>query len=216
MDRRALLRLFAGGLGLATLTGCFKDLLGGKPKEPEIPAAHVEASRRVDELTHRILDQNTFTGIDPIVRTIGFPEAMLFHRGNGELYISQGLVAKCKTEEELAAVLCSELGKMMAQQRVAKATGRLPDTIPDIALPNGLPDANSVQLAELTLQERRRKQKILHELSEPVQLARKLLEGAGFNPNELDRVEAMVKQSESGERLRKQLTGSSPAPVWNR
>lgn len=213
MQRRALL-LLAGGFALPFLTGCFKNWLG--PHAPEITAAHVETSQRVDELMRRILDQNPFTGIDPIAHTFGRKESMLFHRGNGELFISEGLVKKCRTEPELAAVLCSELGKMMSQQKSAAAAGRLPSTIPDIALPNGLPDANSVQIAEMTRIERQQKERQLHDQSEEVQLAKMLLKGAGFDPNELDRIESMVKQSESGEQLRKQFAGTSPRPFWNR
>lgn len=197
--------------------GCLHDFAfwNDKPKEPKLSEASVEHARRVDDLTKRILDQNTFTGLEPIVRVIGVPEAVLFHRGP-ELFISEGLVKKCKTEPELAAVLCTELGKMMSQKRAAIAVGRNPDPIPAIALPGGSADTGLVRDAELAMLKRREDEKRAFEQSGEVQLAKDLLKRAGFDPAEFDRVQGMVKQSERGESIRKQMAGTAPAPVWNR
>ena len=56
-------------------------------------------------------------------------------RGTGEVFISEGLVKKCKTDAELAVVLCSELGQMMVEKRSGRAAGRDREPIPDVALP---------------------------------------------------------------------------------
>ena len=42
------------------------------------------------------------------------------------------------------------------------------------------------------------------------------LKNAGYNPLELDRVEPLLKQSERGEQIRKQMGGSAPAPEWKK
>jgi hypothetical protein len=42
------------------------------------------------------------------------------------------------------------------------------------------------------------------------------MRGAGYDPAELDRVAPLLKQSDRGAILRKQLSGSAPAPKWDR
>jgi hypothetical protein len=198
-------------------SGCLGALLDSKPKAPKLSAASLETAQRVDDLSKRILEQNTFTGIEPVVRVISVPEAILFHRGQTELFISEGLVKKCKTEPELAAVLCTELGRMMAQKRAAIVVGRAPDPIPDVALPGISSDATQVRQAELALQKRRDdRERAGEQEGGEAHLARELLKGSGFNPAEYDRVQGMVKQSGRGESLQKQMGGTAPPPVWNR
>lgn len=213
MNRRAMLQLFTGGLSLAG-AGCLTDLWSTKSHEAKVPPDHVENSRRVDELTKRIVDQNTFTGLEPIVTVLGFPEAALFHRGTNQLFISDGMVKKCKTDAELAAVLCSELGQMMAQKRAVIAVGRNKDPIPEIALPGGVNDSSGVRIAELALQQKRIDEKRNRDESDAVQKAKDLLKGAGFDPAEFDRVEGMIRQSDRGEAIKKQMAGTAH-PTWN-
>lgn len=216
MIRHIPSKLAATALVAGLSTGCFLPFFDDSPKEAKIGAASVEHARRVDELAKRILDQNTFTGIEPVVRVIGVPESVLFHRGVNELFISEGLVKKCKTEAELAGVLCTELGKMMAQKRSAVAVGRTPDPIPEIALPGGRSDASQVRDAELALQKRRDNQKRAESQTGEAQLAKDLLKGAGFDPAAFEQVQGMVKQSDRGDAIRKQLSGTAASPAWNR
>ena len=218
MNRRAALQLALGSTCLGSLSGCLHDLRfwDDKPKEPKVSPVTVETARRVDELVKRIVDQNTFTGLEPIVRVMGVPESVLFHRGSTEVFISEGLVKKCKTEPELAAVLCSELGQMLSQKRAGIAVGRDRDSIPAIALPGGGTDAGRVRDAELAMQQRRVDEKRAQEHSDAAELAKQLLKGAGFNPAEYDNVQGMVRQSERGEAIKKQMAGTAPAPTWNK
>ena len=46
--------------------------------------------------------------------------------------------------------------------------------------------------------------------------AKELLTGAGYSPAELDRVESLLKQSERGEALKKQMSRPAPAPEWKK
>lgn len=215
MNRRAAMAL--GSVCLGTLTGCLSDFRfwDTKPAEPKVTVASLEVARRVDELVKRIVDQNTFTGLEPIVRVLGVPESVLFHRGTSEVFISEGLVKKCKTEPELAAVLCSELGKMMAQKQAGIKVGRDRDSIPEIALPGGnASDASRVREAELALQQRRVDEKKAQDESEAAQLSKLLLKGAGFDSAEYDSVQGMVRQSDRGEAIKKQMAGTAAAPTW--
>lgn len=222
------------GLAVLLPTGCMHDgewsarkLLGwddGKPNfdAKKLPAPSLQTASRVEVLSRRIIAQNTFTGIEPQIFTIGVKETTLFHRGPNELFISEGLVNACKTDEELAAVLCSELGQMMAEMRTAKNYGRDVDPIKDPSFgaspifPGGTAyDAG--QQANLAYHEKHHPRATAG--ADPVDAAksaRELMTGAGFNPADLEHVQPLLKQSDRGELLRKQMSGSGPAPKWDK
>ena len=191
------------------------------PRGPKLPPAHLENAARVEDLGRQIIAKNTFTGIEPLFMTPGIPETVLFHRGAEELVISEGLVKQCKTEAELAAVLCSELGQMVAEKRAVRRVGADRDHFPDAGLPGGVSTAGGTaddpaRAAELAYRERRQpKTTTAAEPVDAAKLARDLMKGAGFDPAELDRVEPLLKQSDRGAALKKQLGGSAAAPKWD-
>lgn len=214
------------------MTGCMTDgewsvsrMLGwddGKPRSStKMPKADLATAQRVDELGRKIIGLNTFTGIEPMFHTLGVPESVLFHRGTDELMISEGLVKQCKTEAELAAVLCSELGQMMADKRGAKRAGVERDSFPDVGVPTssgmaGGSPADSARAAELAYKEKRAKAIAASETADAAKFARDLMRGSGYDLAELDRVAPLLKQSERGSAIQKQLSGSAPAPKWDR
>lgn len=240
MNRRAALVLAAG---MVCQTGCvdrnFLDsewsvskALGWEPenrvKTPDpskYPQPDLQVAERVESLGRRIIAQNTFTGLEPLFHTLGVQDPLLFHRGTAELFISEGLVTRCKTEAELAAVLCSELGQMMSEQQAARRVGRNTDPIPDVAFSNttdaGGIGGDQTRLAELAFHEKRygRRQQRLSgsdTSSDPDRLARDLLKGAGFEPGELEQVAPLVRDAGRSDGLRKQMSGSAPPPVWQK
>jgi hypothetical protein len=205
------------------LTGCLHDMNREfdrlvrrdgvrTPKAPKVSPASLQTAQRVEDLGRQIIAQNTFTGLDPIFHTLGVPELVLFHRGTAELFVSEGLVKRCRSDDELAAVLCSELGRMMAENRVARGIGRDKDPIPAVALPDAAFNFDGTRAAELALQQK----PVTPAEADPVLLAKDLLRGAGFDPAELDRAEPLLKPSSRGEALEKQLSGTAPAPVWEK
>jgi len=221
--------LVAGAGGCASTAGEWSvgRLLGWEevkvPRDMTLPRAHLEMAERVETLGRRILAQNPFTGIEPMFYAIGVPEPVLFHRGPEELFISEGLVRRCPTEAELAAVLCAELGQMVVEKRAGRRAGFDRETIPEVALPGGTmlgggTAADPGRAAELAFQERRRDAKLpaAAEPADAKKVARELLTGAGFDPAELDRVEPLLRPSDRGALLRKQMSGPAPAPKWER
>lgn len=214
MTRRAALGLAAALAGLSAgcnlLRGQIDDgtIPGGKgsPK-PGLPRVDHAAAYRVDGVGRRILDQNTFTGLEPLFQTVGKPEPELFHRGTGLLVISEGLVGKCKTDAELAAVLCSELGAMMAEHRSAAAHGRDASGIrtEGAAAATGT-EVGAAGSRPLTFDT----------AADPNTLARQLLRGAGFDPAELDRATPILATITRGGALEKQMSGSAAAPTWEK
>jgi hypothetical protein len=220
------------GLGLVlfaivpTLCGCTSDgtwsisrVLGWEeaPDASRMPRADLATAERVETLGRKIIAQNTFTGIDPLFHTIGVPEPMLFHEGPERLMISEGLVKQCRTDSELAAVLCSELASMVADRKSARRVGQDRDSFPEIGVPTGsglaggTPD-DPARAAERAYLERQRKRE--QDAVDPLRIAADLMRGAGFDPADLDRVAPLLKQSERGRAIKKQLSGSAPAPRW--
>ena len=190
------------------------------PSTKDLPRADPAISERVELLGRKLVAQNTFSGIEPLFLTVGMPETVLFHRGE-ELLISDGLVKLCRSDAELAAVLCSELGQMVAEKRTAKALGREVEPIRDAThgagpFPGGTAfDAG--RTAEIGFHEKQHPRGAAR--PDPIDSARTsrdLLVGAGYSPAELDRVEPMLKQSKRGELLKAQMGGSAPAPDWKR
>src|SRR5262245_7357789 len=209
MNRFAAL---AAGAALLFSTGCTHDgqwsvqkALGlddnpqhrvATPNPKTLPPASLATSQRVDELGRKLVAQNTFCGFEPgkpLFMVTGHKEAILFHRGTDELIISEGIVEKCQSEAELAAVLCWEMGQMVAEKRTAKALGREVDPIPDANYGGGpiFPGGTAVdagQMANLAFHER----KFPRTVSRPdpvdaAETARELLKGSGYSPAELDR-----------------------------
>lgn len=239
MNRRTALGLAAG---LACLTGCvdahflekewsLSKTIGWEPdnvvKTPDAakyPRPNLQVAERVESLGQRIIAQNTFTGLQPLFHTLGVAEPLLFHRGTGELFISEGLASRCKTDAELAAVLCSELGQMMAEQQAARRVGRNTEPIPDVPIGNstnaGGIDSDQTRLAELAYHEKKYGRRPVGKpdatSSNPEQYARDLLKGAGFEPGELDRADPLIRAATRSDGLRKQMAGSAPAPTWQK
>ena len=238
MNRRVRVGLSAGVLGLAGLTGCVHDgewnvekLLGWEPankvKTPDpakYPKPNLQVAERVEAVGRRVVAQNTFTGLDPLFHTLGVQEPILFHRGTAELFVSEGLANRCRTDAELAAVLCSELGRMMAEQQAARRVGRNTDPIPAVPVPGtdgGVGGPDQTRLAELAYHEKRygRTQPGRDTgtaPADPDKLARDLLKGAGFEPADLDRAAPLIHEATRGDALRKQMAGSAPAPSWQK
>jgi hypothetical protein len=221
--------------GLATaclsvaLVGCATDsdwsvsrMLGWDDgKTSKMPKADLATAERVENIGQKIIAQNTFTGLTPLFETIGVQESVHFHRGAGELIISEGLAKQCKTDSELAAVLCYELGQMMAEKKAAKRVGADRDSFPSVGVPTGSGMAGGTPIdpgldAERAFRERQTKTNAASDMADAPKLARDLMRTAGFDPTDLNHIAPLLKQSDRAAAIRKQMNGSAPAPTWNR
>jgi hypothetical protein len=189
------------------------------PAHSRLPKPDLAIAERVETLGRKIIAQNTFTGIEPLFHTIGVQEPVLFHEGPERLMISEGLVKQCRTDGELAAVLCSELARMMADKQSARRVGAERDSFPEIGVPTssglagGSPD-DPARAAERAILERQRKKETSRESLDPNRIATDLMRGAGYDLADLDRVAPLLRQSDRGQSIKKQLGGSAPAPRW--
>ncbi|HEX5272302.1 MAG TPA: hypothetical protein VFW33_17515, partial [Gemmataceae bacterium] len=69
----------------------------------------------------RLLAANAELPVRPVFLGIGSPDPQIFHRDTTAIYVSDGLVNKCTTDAQLAAVVASELGKMVSTREALLA-----------------------------------------------------------------------------------------------
>jgi hypothetical protein len=225
MARRlsALALLLLGGcLGLErdpTLVkpGPFGTVARRSPVRADVAAAAEAEGKRVLGVGQKIIDANPQIGLRPMFVTVGAPQPEIFHQGGDgpgkpcQVFVSDGLTRLCKTDGELAAVLCVELGKVVAEREalaqpgVRKPAPALPlsERIgPDDHGPFGAGDGT--HLAELARWEQQNgRAGKAAPVPAPQVLAQGYLRRAGFAPAELDHVAAVLRQAEDHSDLEK-------------
>jgi hypothetical protein len=75
-----------------------------------------ESAERVAAVGAKIIAANPQLGFRPHFNTTGSAKEEIYHRGLRDVFITEGLARRCGTDAELAAVLCLELGKMVAER----------------------------------------------------------------------------------------------------
>jgi hypothetical protein len=194
------------------------------PSQVSYSPASEEAAKRVGLVGQKILMANPQLGIHPLFRTIGAPQAEIFHRGTTELCITEGLVKQCATEGQLAAVLSVEMGKMIAEREaLAGPAARTPERAPPIEVRVGNDSGGSygspdlTQLAERGMFEKERRREAAAAIPDPQALARNYLMKAGYNAGDLDTVAPVLRATSANNQLEKQFNGlPTPARSWTR
>ncbi|MGL4421952.1 MAG: hypothetical protein ACRCZF_14895 [Gemmataceae bacterium] len=219
------------GLMLLSLVGCaeldlreFSDSFRRKPDLSPSREPALGAAARVDQIGRTIMAANPFTGGDITFQTVGADESAIFHRDAYGLFITDTLVNQCKSDEDLAAILCSELGVMIAERRNANRMG-LADSFPDVpggaasSELGGIP-ADQVRLAELAMAESKmvkpRAGSDKPAVTNPEIIAKELFHTAGYEPNNYSRVEPLLKQTTRDSDTVRQLTKPSGPPRWTK
>lgn len=172
-------------------------------REPSLVTA-----ARVDQVGRQIISANPFTGIEASFQVIGQPDALIFHRDHYSVFISDALVEQCATDAELAAVLCSELGRMVAERRNLSRMGYLESFS---QVPSEAGDA--MRTAELALQAKAENTK---ELTDPKKIALEMLQTAGHDPALLAKVEPILRGANRNRDVLRQLGGVGAEPAWSR
>jgi hypothetical protein len=92
-----------------------------QPTLPPVEVAHAPATeaagKRVAAVGQQLVQANKL-GIRPAFRTWGGPQLAIEHQGTASVTITEGLVNKCETDNQLTAVLAMELGKMISEREV--------------------------------------------------------------------------------------------------
>jgi len=180
-------------------------------------AATVSSAARVDSLGCKIIAANRQLGIKPLFRTIGAPDPEIFHRGTTEVIVTEGLVKRCTSDGQLAAVLSLELAKMVGERETAAGPRvRSAERTQPLDVPVGndyggsFGSSDQVHRAELAKYEYelRKKAESIHAF-DPQASARTYLTAAGFAATELDAVCPMLNSAADNRTFAKQLGGET-------
>ena len=209
------------------LTGCHSlglshdvESIVGKPVEtPKVAEASVEAAARVDAIGRELLG-GTPLGIPEIAfQTVGSAEPELFHHDSNTLYITEGLVNLCKRDDELAAVLATEIGRMTAEFR-RTARKQHPEPIPEGASPapldraSGYDPGRELYLAQFEKSTRRPAERLKWPTVDPTKIAEELMRNAGHDGKLLKDVTPQLKLAARNHQLATQLGGRPALPRW--
>jgi hypothetical protein len=240
LARRSLLPL-----PLLLLAGCvplqFLDSSLGEPETPMVPTnpfgspapvqqtavkasyspASGEMALRVDVVRHAVLAANPSLAVRPVAATIGAPHAEIFHQGTHIIYVTEGLIKRCKNDGEIAALLCLELGKMVAEREARLGSrGRTAGGRPPIDVPIGnagqFNTSDQVALAELGRYEEERRQATKRRPPpDPQDLAAEYLVKAGYGKEKLDAIGPLLQDADRNYLIEKQFNTPSNAPAWS-
>ncbi len=193
------------------------------PERPKASPASEEAALRVTLVGQKVLAANKEAGLHPVFHTVGVPAPEIFHHATSELYVTEGLTKRCKTDEQLAAVLAVEMGKMVAEREaLARPEARRPQKRPpqearvggDFGGTFGPPDGT--RLAELGKFEKEggRPDAPLPPPPDPTALARSYLARAGYGDRALDEAAPILKEARAHVDLERQMTPTGrPSPL---
>lgn len=188
----------------------------GAPKLTASKATE-ETAVRVATLGRKIIEANEGVGVRPTFACIGAPQPAAFHkltRDSCEIYVSEGLVKQCKSEGQLAAVLCTELGRVVAEKAalVGPAVVR-PDIEPPFYTPVGRDEGGAfggpdgTRMMELAAYEKRRDKFTMTMPTPPPPdvLARSYLQRAGFPASDLVAAAPVLRATEQDPSLEQQM-----------
>jgi hypothetical protein len=196
------------------------DTFGSAPAPlPITKVSHAPAeeatAQRVATIGQRLVEANPKINMRPMFRTVGSPQPEVFHRGTSELVVTEGVVDKCATDSQLAAVLALELGKMVSEREALIAPRmRTVEREPPMEVRVGNDYTGSVgamdmtRMAELAPYERdrNRREEPPPPPPDPRVLAKLYLMNAKIPASELDGVAPILKAAGQSGALEKQLT----------
>ena len=222
------LAIFSIIVAIVASTGCTLDEFSRNPggfrnKPVDVPDVSLESrelSARVDALGHELMTQNPFLGVNPTFSVVGHKELEIYHPDQNGVMISEGLVERCKSDQELSAVLATELAKMSAEARASKRM-RIAEPLPMLAdagaaTPGGNADPNQLTAQAIfdkqLTQSTRGKSKTIED---PDKIAASILQSAGIDVATLQKVAPLLEESKRKSATGKQLGARGDAPKWS-
>lgn len=184
--------------------------------------ASIDVATRVDGLGRKLLAANPQVGFRPLFTAGVEPQPEIFHKGTSEIVITDGLVKQCKTDGELAAVLATELGKMVAEQEALAGgpvdVSRRRTPAPELRIGTGISGSeDTMYLIERNKFDGKDRTAVTPPSlpPDPKVLARTYLKHAGFADASLDEVEPLLKDAGKNSTREMQMK-SAPAANWTK
>ncbi|MSQ94058.1 MAG: hypothetical protein EXR98_05820 [Gemmataceae bacterium] len=202
------------------VASCLQEPRKAAPTRVNYPPASQDASNRVLLIKDKLINDNLKFGLKPYVLAIGSNDPEVFHVGANQIFISEGLVRQCQTDGQLAAVLANEMGRMISEREsVISDEVRQPERLRPIDFPIGNSvnsrDADPVRVAELAYYEKQypKHTKPLARPN-PQQVARTILENAGYQRTELDAAAPILQNAARIAVYESQFKGTTKQADW--
>jgi hypothetical protein len=181
------------------------------------------SAQQVISVSQKIVEANKQIGMYPAFLTIGAPQPEIFHQGGHlrsyQVLITEGMVKGCKSEAELAAVLCLELGRIVSEREASAPLGTrtgepwvppAEQTGHDHGSPYGGPDGTRLMEAARYAGKRDNKKPLPPPA--PEALAKQYLVKAGYPESALVDVAPLLREAENNETFALQMTKQAPPP----
>jgi hypothetical protein len=107
--------------------GCLPDWSRTPPAPPgltqtpvagaSVPEATVQMAARLSNVGQTLLTASPFAGVTPNFYVMSTAEPAVSHPDVFGVFVSEGMMAKCPSDDDLAAVVALELGAMIAERR---------------------------------------------------------------------------------------------------
>jgi hypothetical protein len=182
----------------------------------KLEQANVAACTWVFTIGQRILQANPELPMVVVFRAAGYPKPEIFHQGTTSIVVTQPLVEMCKSDAELAALLCVELGRMVAEREAlapleARQGPEPKPPIEPISFPGtaGVANGDELRLRELARYEADQKRHAAGaHLPDPMELARRFLRRTGYPEDSLEKIKPILRAAANGGDLERQMSTS--------
>jgi hypothetical protein len=176
---------------------------------------------RVTQLGNQLLTANLEIGMRPKFAIYGTENTEIFHTGTHMIHVTDGLVRKCASDGQVAALLAYEMAQMVIE-REALASPKMRTAAknppPELVIGNGIGDRepDESHKAELAQFEKLSKRELVKPLALPDRdtLAQRYLAKAGYDVGELEAVRPLLKEAERTYILEKQIKLSGNLTNW--
>lgn len=184
-------------------------------------AAPLNSSFRVELIGRKLSTNNPHVGWWPYFTAVGAADPEVFHIGS-HVYVTEGLIRGCQTDEQLAAVLAYELGRMISEREASvNAQIRNPDRLLPMQLPIGgngnaheADPTNFVEVAKFEKRYPKHSSRLLP--PNPEQIARSILERGGYQRTELDAAMPILQNAARFSSVEHQFKGTLKQSDWQR
>lgn len=192
----------------------------GEVATPKLAAASVEAGKRVDKVGRQLLAGNPTLGLEVTFQTVGFVEPEIMHPDSHGVFITEGLVNLCKTDDQLAAVLATELGFMLGELRTRERM-RLVEPLPTLAggpKLDGSTDydpGRDMEMARFESDRRKPSEVASGSPTNPRTITESILKDAKIEASSLASVAPLLKEAKRNHAVEKQFGGKPDVPRWS-
>lgn len=165
---------------------------GPGPNEPKAPPQVIAARQRVEKISAQILQQNPNLGVKPVWVIINDEQPVLIRQEYNQVLLSLGLVNRCTTDGQLAAVLSTQIGTMYAAKKASiqqstRGINREPPPHVDFTRQNGsMGDSDQYYKAEIATMGLDKRRPAAVQPVEPLIVARQVLVQSGYSEQDLD------------------------------